>query len=100
MLSIPLPFVISIMLGLLALALYARSSKQARASCLFLGLCAATTTIVGLRWTFGLNILSAIQPILASAIPFAAWYTFTHTNQNNKGDLCKHFMRHFISQSA
>lgn len=81
MLSIPVPFVVSMLLGLLAITLYMRFLEQAKKACLFLGLCAATTAMVGLRWTFDFGIFSFLQPILASIIPIAAWYAFSHANR-------------------
>ena len=79
MLAIPVPFVVSMLLGLLAITLYVRFSSQARAACLFLSLCATTTAMVGLRWTFEFTAFSIAQPILASTIPIAAWYTFVES---------------------
>ncbi|WP_076589156.1 helix-turn-helix domain-containing protein [Vibrio ostreicida] len=76
MLTIPVPFVVSMLLGLLAITLFVRVGQQARVASLFLGLCATTTAMIGLRWTFELGVFSMAQPILASIIPIAAWYTF------------------------
>ncbi|KFN21241.1 helix-turn-helix domain-containing protein [Aeromonas bestiarum] len=78
MLAIPVPFVVSLLLVLLAVILYVRLADQAKAACLFLALCAATTGLVGLRWTFDIALFSMVQPLLASLIPVAAWLIFTH----------------------
>lgn len=78
MLAIPVPFVVSLLLVLLAVILYVRLADQAKAACLFLALCAATTELVGLRWTFDVALFSMAQPLLASLIPVAAWLIFTH----------------------
>ncbi|MDM5071395.1 helix-turn-helix transcriptional regulator [Aeromonas bestiarum] len=78
MLAIPVPFVVSLLLVLLAVILYVRLADQAKAACLFLALCAATTGLVGLRWTFDVALFSMAQPLLASLIPVAAWLIFTH----------------------
>jgi AraC-like DNA-binding protein len=80
MLAIPVPFVVSMLLILLAVILYVRIGKQAKTVCLFLALCASTTTMVGLRWTFDVVAFSYAQPILASLIPVFAWYTFTRAS--------------------
>lgn len=82
MLAIPIPFVVAMLLGLLAITLFQRFENQARSSCGFLLLCALTTTLVGLRWTFDLVVLNLFQPILASTIPVAAWYTFAHASRS------------------
>ncbi|AUI87935.1 AraC family transcriptional regulator [Vibrio azureus] len=81
MLAIPVPFVVSMLLGLLAISLYAQFSQQGKIASVFVGLCAVTTSMVGLRWTFGLSIFSIVQPILASIIPVVAWYAFAHANR-------------------
>ncbi|PMJ97923.1 AraC family transcriptional regulator [Vibrio sp. 10N.261.55.A7] len=81
MLAIPVPFIVSMLLGLLAITLYVRFTQQAKATCLFLSLCMTTTAMVGLRWTFECAFFSLAQPILASTIPIAAWYTFVHVNR-------------------
>lgn len=92
MLSIPVPFVVSMLLGLLAITLYVRFSKQAKVASLFLGLCAMTTLMVGLRWTFELGAFSIAQPILASTIPFTAWYMFVYASGENDFSPVKHFI--------
>ncbi|TKF07885.1 helix-turn-helix domain-containing protein [Vibrio kanaloae] len=92
MLEIPVPFIVSMLLGLLAIILYARLSQQTKVASMFLGLCSATTAMVGLRWTFGLEIFSIAQPILASTIPVAAWYAFAHANRDLGFLPIKHFV--------
>ncbi|PSU45436.1 AraC family transcriptional regulator [Photobacterium frigidiphilum] len=92
MLAIPVPFVVSMLLGLLAITLYVRFSQQAKVASLFLGLCAATTAMVGLRWTFEIEAFSIAQPILASTIPIAAWYTFAHASRDQGFLPTKHFI--------
>lgn len=77
MLAIPIPFIVSLLLALLAAVLLARLGRSARTTALFLLLCAITTGVVGLRWTFDLALLSLVQPILASLIPVAAWHIFS-----------------------
>ncbi|WP_368204652.1 helix-turn-helix domain-containing protein [Aeromonas sp. s5] len=77
MLAIPIPFIVSLLLALLAAVLLARLGRSARTTALFLLLCAITTGVVGLRWTFDLALLTLAQPILASLIPVAAWHIFS-----------------------
>ncbi|MEO9654334.1 helix-turn-helix domain-containing protein [Marinomonas sp.] len=92
MLAIPVPFVVSMLLGLLATTLYMQFAKQAKLACLFLFLCALTTALVGLRWTFDLAGLRIIQPIFAAIIPFAAWYVFAAQETNIRLIPLKHFI--------
>ncbi|UUM33038.1 helix-turn-helix domain-containing protein [Vibrio japonicus] len=84
MLSIPIPFVVSLLLVLLAVNLYLRFDEQAKSSCSFLAACALTTAIVGLRWTLNWPIFHYIQPIMASVIPVFAWHFFTRATAHNR----------------
>ncbi|MDO6685884.1 MULTISPECIES: helix-turn-helix domain-containing protein [unclassified Agarivorans] len=81
MLAIPVPFVVSLLLSLMAIILYIRSPDLAKTSCLFLGVCAITTAVVGLRWTVNWPLLQYMQPVLASLIPVIAWYCFTKSSR-------------------
>lgn len=90
MLAIPVPFVVSMLLTLLAVTLYVRYEDRAKTVCLFLGLCA--TAMVGLRWTLNIEAFGIAQPILASTIPIAAWYTFAHASQGQGFLPFKHFI--------
>lgn len=92
MLAIPVPFVVSMLLALLAITLYFRYEDRAKTVCLFLGLCASTTAMVGLRWTLKIDAFAIAQPILASTIPIAAWYTFAHASQGQGFLPFKHFI--------
>ncbi|MFP8967932.1 helix-turn-helix domain-containing protein [Pokkaliibacter sp. CJK22405] len=92
MLAIPVPFVVSLLLGLLAITLYARLQQQATGASLFLGLCAVTTAVVGLRWTLELKLFSLLQPILAAFIPLAAWYFFASASREQSHLSVKHWI--------
>ncbi|MCG9577839.1 AraC family transcriptional regulator [Vibrio tubiashii] len=92
MLAIPVPFVVSMLLGLLAMTLYMRFGTQTKAACFFLGLCATTTAMVGLRWTFDISLFSFLQPVLASVIPVVAWFTFSTSRRTNRWSFAKHFV--------
>ncbi|ENY70775.1 AraC family transcriptional regulator [Aeromonas diversa CDC 2478-85] len=80
MLAIPIPFIVSFLLGLLAALLLVRLGEKAKTTSLFLLLCAVTMGLVGLRWTFHLALLGQLQPFFASLIPVAAWYIFTRAD--------------------
>lgn len=77
MLSIPLPFVLSILLLVLAGNIFVHRTGSTHMAAYFLVMCAATTTLVGLRWLMDWSILRTIQPIAASAIPVMAWWVFS-----------------------
>ncbi|SBS29634.1 HTH-type transcriptional activator Btr [Marinomonas aquimarina] len=79
MLAIPLPFVVSLLLLVLAGSLWGQRRHSALLACGFLLLCALTTALVGLRWTFDLALLRMLQPIFASLIPVVGWWVFSRS---------------------
>ena len=79
MLAIPLPFVVSLLLLVLAGSLWIQRRHLVLWPCLFLLLCATTTCLVGLRWAYDLAFLRMLQSIFASVIPVAAWWVFAQT---------------------
>ncbi|TDO95775.1 helix-turn-helix domain-containing protein [Marinomonas balearica] len=81
MIAIPLPFVVALLLSILAMVMYFRDEKDERPAFLFLTLCALTTTIVGLRWSTDITLFRFLQPILASLIPATAWYCFARAHR-------------------
>jgi hypothetical protein len=78
MLSIPLPFVASLLFFLLAMLQVLLRDRRETPEFIFLLLCSVSTAIVGLRWTYDLSVLRILQPLLATVIPFSAWYCFQH----------------------
>ncbi|MGO2008251.1 helix-turn-helix domain-containing protein [Vreelandella alkaliphila] len=81
MIAIPLPFVVALLLSILAVLLFMRREESTPSAFVFIALCALTTTVVGLRWTFEWPLLRLFQPILASCIPVTAWYCFSSAHQ-------------------
>lgn len=84
MTTIPLPFVIALLLSILAVVLYIRREEATKSAFVFVALCAVTTTVVGLRWTVELPVFRLLQPILASCIPVTAWYCFSSAHKQYK----------------
>jgi AraC-like DNA-binding protein len=84
MISIPLPFVIALLLTILAVVLFIRREESTQSAFVFIALCALTTTVVGLRWTYDFAPLRLLQPILASCIPVTAWYCFSSAHKRNR----------------
>jgi hypothetical protein len=84
MISIPLPFVIALLLSILAVLLFIRREESTQSAFVFIALCALTTTIVGLRWTFDYPLFRLLQPILAACIPATAWYCFSSAHKRHK----------------
>ncbi|MGF1766859.1 AraC family transcriptional regulator [Enterovibrio makurazakiensis] len=84
MLTIPVPFVVSLLLAITAVLLFLTLGKSGLKSVLFTVLCAVCTFIVGMRWTFDLQLLRFVQPILASMLPIAAWYCFAKAHHSQR----------------
>ncbi|CZF86096.1 helix-turn-helix domain-containing protein [Grimontia marina] len=82
MLSIPLPFVASLMLLFGAAIIFNRSHHQSNRAFWFLVLCAAATAVVGLRWTTDISFFRTIQPMLGACLPVVAWWCFSHAHSN------------------
>ena len=73
--AIPLPFVVSGVLLLVALRLMKRRTRD-RWFLLFVGACAVQTMLVGLRWSLGLGDVRFAQPVLAACLPLLALSAF------------------------
>lgn len=82
MVSIPLPFVVSLLLLVLAGAVFSQKGSAQKPAACFLIMCALTTGVVGLRWLLDWSILRMLQPVLASLIPVLAWYVFAKAHQS------------------
>ncbi|WP_445398581.1 helix-turn-helix domain-containing protein [Zobellella sp. An-6] len=81
MIAVPLPFVVSLLLFLLAVILWVKPSREGKSAGLFAGLCALTTAIVGLRWALDMAIFRMLQPVCAALVPMAAWYCCKRAHQ-------------------
>lgn len=73
--AIPLPFVVSGVLALVALRLMKRSRRD-RLFLIFVCACAVQTMLVGLRWSIGLSEVRVIQPLFAACLPPLAYAAF------------------------
>jgi AraC-like DNA-binding protein len=74
--SIPLPFVITFLLIILLVRLISQRELLIRPAIVFVGACATLATIVGLRWSFNIQSIRLLQPIVASSLPPIAWLCF------------------------
>ena len=84
MIAIPLPFVVSMLLMLLAIILWFKPDNDFKPASGFATLCAVTTAIVGLRWSIDLALFRLLQPIFASLVPMTAWYCFRRAHQTGR----------------
>src|SRR5579859_6822580 len=80
MLAIPLPFVVALLLGLLALRVgaagLARRDVRWQPTVAFLIVCAAMATMTGLRWTTDIPAILFFRPIVASLLLPVSWICF------------------------
>ncbi len=83
MLSIPLPFVVTLML-LTFLARTLQSDDQSlKERAFFLALffvCILQTILSGLRWNLQVDEVKLIQPVIAATLPVLIWASFTHVS--------------------
>lgn len=89
MLMIPVPFVVSLMLLLLAVTLYLRLAEQAKSACLFSVVCGNH----GCGWiTLDGRLVCAAHgtTYFSFLIPVAAWCTFTRTHEKGLSRCYKH----------
>ena len=92
MLSIPLPFVITLLLIILAITLYQRQRhvphslqpSTLKPAIGFIGLCAVMITLVGIRWSWDIAFIRFLQPIVAATVPAAAWYCFSQSQSQKR----------------
>lgn len=75
MLSIPLPFVTALLLSILLVRLR-QTGPIGRSALFFVGACTALAIIVGLRWTYDIQGIRFVLPIVASLLSASAWLSF------------------------
>ncbi|CAG9000258.1 MAG: hypothetical protein CENE_02252 [Candidatus Celerinatantimonas neptuna] len=80
MLFIPLPFVVCLILRLLAAVLFLHGRQTQSTAFIFVIICAITVAIIGLRWTTDWRIFSMLQPIASACIPVAGWLCLTQSD--------------------
>jgi AraC-like DNA-binding protein len=79
MISIPLPFVISLVLLAVLIRMVRQGEAELRESRMFLALIAAYTAqslLIGLRWGYGITAIMPLQAVLAAAIAPLAYLCF------------------------
>ncbi|MCG9660450.1 helix-turn-helix domain-containing protein [Vibrio mediterranei] len=85
MLTIPLPFVVALLLLMTGIVLRYRYPLTSQSPFWFIMLCALMVTLVGLRWTVDIALFRFLQPILGASVPVAAWLCFAgaHRSQSS-----------------
>ncbi|MGV6876639.1 helix-turn-helix domain-containing protein [Pseudochelatococcus sp. B33] len=92
MISLPLPFVIALLLAVLLCLVVARNDSGRRPVVILLCACIALTVVVGLRWTFEIQILRLLQPVIAALLPPVAWLCFSGLRGTMQGPVWPHFL--------
>lgn len=92
MLSIPLPFVIALLLIILLIRMVAQGDGLLRPAPLFIAACVLLVTAVGLRWTVDLQIVRFLQPVMAALLPPIAWLCFSDLRQAPSRTIWLHFL--------
>ncbi|WP_068088859.1 helix-turn-helix domain-containing protein [Polycladidibacter stylochi] len=81
MLTIPLPFVVTLMLLLLFVKILRAGDQKLTEKIFFLLLfivCITQTILSGLRWNYHLTEAKYLQPLVAASLPVLTWAAFTH----------------------
>ena len=76
MISIPLPFVVALLIGLLVIQVVAQERAGRGRLIAFLSAAIVLMVIVGLRWSVDARIFRALQPVAAALLPATAWLCF------------------------
>lgn len=76
MISVPLPFVVAILLAILLGVILARQARQDRPVIAFLTVALILMILVGLRWSVDAAVFRFLQPVVAAMMPATAWLCF------------------------
>lgn len=96
MIFVPLPFVVALLLVILAIVLFAQQRPVGLATYVFIGLCAAVPVIVGVRAMTDIALFRALQPAVASCVPVAAWYCFARAHRHKAAFLVHALLPLFV----
>ncbi|WP_210261599.1 helix-turn-helix domain-containing protein [Ochrobactrum soli] len=90
--SIPLPFVVALLLGILLIRVLVENRALFKPVPLFIGACILLMITVGLRWTVDLPWIRFIQPVIAALLPPVAWLCFSKLRQSSSVRVWPHFL--------
>ncbi|PRA79325.1 AraC family transcriptional regulator [Ochrobactrum sp. MYb29] len=90
--SIPLPFVVALLLGILLIRVLVENRALFKPVPLFIGACILLMITVGLRWTVDLPWIRFIQPVIAALLPPVAWLCFSRLLQTPSTRAWPHFL--------
>lgn len=90
MVSIPLPFVLALLLAILFARTLIRDEGRLQPATTFVGGSIALMVTVGLRWTVDFAVVRFLQPIVASLLPPLAWLCFSNLRRPSLQHLWPH----------
>lgn len=85
MISIPLPFVVSLLLVMLFVVVATSQQRNHIWLKWFIFACALASFIIGVRWATDYRWLRVVQPMIAATIPPLAWFSFIHPRTRDIG---------------
>jgi AraC-like DNA-binding protein len=80
--SIPLPFVMALVLAILLARLIAQRDRQLIPVIVFVGACTVTSVLTGLRWSFDIPGLTWARLAAAAMVPPIAWFCFARLTES------------------
>jgi AraC-like DNA-binding protein len=90
--AIPLPFIIALLLAILAIRLALLREPALRPAIGFVAGCGVVALAVGARWTIDWPFVRFLQPVLAAALPPIAWLCFTPGRTERGAGRWLHFL--------
>lgn len=90
--AIPLPFIIALLLAILAIRLASLRETVLRPAIGFVVACMIVAMAVGARWTIDWPFIRFLQPVLAAALPPIAWLCFTAGRTGRRAPRWVHFL--------
>ncbi|MEZ5934812.1 MAG: AraC family transcriptional regulator [Alphaproteobacteria bacterium] len=92
MISVPLPFVIALLLAFLLCLVLAQREHGSWPVIVFLSVCIALMVVVGLRWSYEAKVFRFLQPVTAALLPPTAWLCFSGLRGSVRKPVWPHFV--------
>ena len=90
--SIPLPFVVAILLTILLMRALFQRGRILRPATVFIAACIFLVVTVGLRWTADLQWVRFLQPVVAALLPLIAWFCFSELRGSHRQRYWPHLL--------
>ncbi|QRY65704.1 hypothetical protein JVX98_00975 (plasmid) [Ensifer sp. PDNC004] len=90
--SIPLPFVVALLLTILLMRALFQRGRILRPATVFIAACIFLVVTVGLRWTADLQWVRFLQPVVAALLPPIAWFCFSELRGSHRQRYWPHLL--------